>query len=510
MMKWHAMVAHPRRVLAVVAALALLLGARVLTTSGPASAADDTKYFGVFREMTPSEIASAASSDFGVTPASVMWFDSWASKNAFPVSAAKALWSQGIMPHYTWEPWDAALGATGAGQIKLQDIISGTWDSYIRARAAEFASAGVPILLRWGHEFNGDWYPWGIANNNNDPTLYVRAYRHVHDLVKAAGATNVQWVWAFNNGSSPAAEWNDPARAYPGSAYVDWVGLDGYNWGNGPSWDPTVDHWASFSTLFSTAYRNARSIAADKPVTIAEFASSSDGGDKAAWFDDMAAQLKSGAYPDLKLLTYFDQDKEELWSAGSSAASLTAFNSWLKQPYMNGKGADLAQVAAQYAGTEPTPAPPTAKPPVTTPTTPVTTPTTPLTTPTTPVTTPTTPLTTPATTASAPSGESGPATCTATYQQVAGWSGGTLGSVTVTNNGTSAINGWTVRLDLGAGRNLLNVWNGTSTGTSGTVTVSNAGHNATIATKGSQKFGFVASGNATVAPTVVSCTPTTR
>jgi hypothetical protein len=351
MMKRHAMVVRPRRVLAVVAALALLLGARVLSTSGPASAADTTtKYFGVFREQTPTQIASTASSAYGVTPASVMWFDSWATKKAFPASEAKALWSRGIMPHYTWEPWDAALGATGAGQIKLQNIINGTWDSYIKARAAEFASADVPILLRWGHEFNGDWYPWGIANNNNDPTSYVKAYRHVHDLVKAAGATKVQWVWAFNNGSSPDEAWNDPARAYPGSAYVDWVGVDGYNWGNKPSWDPTVNHWANYSTLFSSAYRNARSIAPDKPVMLAEFASSADGGDKAAWFADMDAQLRSGAYPDLKLLTYFDQDKEERWSGGSSTASLTAFKSWLKQPYMNGKGADLAQVAAQYAG----------------------------------------------------------------------------------------------------------------------------------------------------------------
>ncbi|HET9658415.1 MAG TPA: cellulose binding domain-containing protein [Kineosporiaceae bacterium] len=499
MMKRHAMAARPRRVLAAVAALALLLGVRALSTSSPASAADaTTKYFGVFREGAPTQTASAASSAYGVTPASVMWFDSWATGKAFPVSEAKALWSRGIMPHYTWEPWDTALGANGAGQIKLQDIINGTWDSYIRTRAAEFASAGVPILLRWGHEFNGDWYPWGTANNNNDPTRYVQAYRHVHDLVKAAGATNVQWVWAFNNGSSPTAAWNDPARAYPGSAYVDWVGVDGYNWGSGPSWDPTGNHWASFSTTFSTAYQNARSIAADKPVMIAEYASSADGGDKAAWFNDMDAQLKSGAYPDLKLLTYFDQDKEELWSAGSSSAGLTAFVSWLKQPYMSGKGADLAQVAAQYGGTPP--------PPPTTPaTSPVTTPAT------TPVTTPaTTPVTTPATTTPAPSDGSGPATCTATYQQIARWNGGLLGSVTVTNNGTSAINGWTVKLTLGAGQSLINVWNGTNTGTSGTVTVTNASYNATVAAKGSQQFGFVANGNAAVAPAVVTCTPTMR
>ena len=52
-----------------------------------------------------------------------------------------------------------------------------------------------------GHEFNGNWYPWGIVNNNSNPALYVAAYRRVHDLVVAAGATNVQWSWSFNNGA---------------------------------------------------------------------------------------------------------------------------------------------------------------------------------------------------------------------------------------------------------------------------------------------------------------------
>jgi peptidoglycan/xylan/chitin deacetylase (PgdA/CDA1 family) len=112
-------------------------------------------------------------------------------------------------------------------------------------------------------------------------------------------------------------------------------------------------------------------------------------------------------------------------------------------------------------------------------------------------------------TTSATSGGSGSATCTAAYRQAAGWGSGFLGAVTVTNTGTGAINGWTVRLALGQGQTLLNVWNGTSTGAAGTVTVTNTAYNATIAAKGAQQFGFVANGNA-AAPTVVSCTPDLR
>ncbi|GAB2627695.1 hypothetical protein Aab01nite_81320 [Paractinoplanes abujensis] len=340
-----------RRSLLTVAAAA---GALVVSEAAGASAAPvrgpvATRYLGVFQEKDPTATAADVSRQYGVTPASVMWFDSWASGRAFPVTEARQLWRRGIMPHYTWEPWNTALGVNDPAQIHLTDIIDGAWDGYISARAREFAAVRLPVLVRWGHEFNGNWYPWGIANNNADPSLYVRAYRHVHDLARAAGARNVQWVWAFNNGSSPDEAYNDPAAAYPGDAYVDWVGIDGYNWGFGPSWDPAGDHWTSFEAAFATAYAKARSVAPKRPVMLGEFASTEDGGDKARWLGDMDTALRSGAFPDLKLLTYFDVIKEEAWSPGSSPAARAAFTAWVQQRYMKGRGHELARVAAHYA-----------------------------------------------------------------------------------------------------------------------------------------------------------------
>ncbi|WP_083971527.1 glycoside hydrolase family 26 protein [Actinoplanes awajinensis] len=318
----------------------------VVTEAGAAAAGREvTRYTGVFRDGDPAAVAADVTAMYGVTPASVMWFDSWASGRPFPVQQARQLWRRGIMPHYTWEPWDTTLGANDPAQIHLADIVGGAWDDYIVARAREFAAVRQPILVRWGHEFNGNWYPWGIANNGADPSAYVRAYRHVHDLVQAAGARNVQWVWAFNNGSSPAEPYNDPAGAYPGDAYVDWVGIDGYNWGLGPSWDPAADHWTSFDATFAAAYATARAVAPRKPVMLGEFASTEDGGDKARWLREMDTTLRSGAYPDLKLLTYFDVIKEEPWSPTSSPAALAAFTAWVHRHYMSGHGHELARIA---------------------------------------------------------------------------------------------------------------------------------------------------------------------
>src|SRR4051812_5703515 len=111
------------RTAALVAVTGLLLSAAVaVPVLSSAWAADaSTKYLGVFREATPTAIASGTVSRYGVTPASVMWFDSWATGNAFNTSEARALWSQGIMTHFTWEPWNTALGVNDANQIHLQD-----------------------------------------------------------------------------------------------------------------------------------------------------------------------------------------------------------------------------------------------------------------------------------------------------------------------------------------------------------------------------------------------------
>lgn len=473
------------RTVAIIAAAGALLAAALTIPAVVASAADaSTKYLGVFRETNPTAIASGTVSRYGVTPASVLWFDSWASGNAFNVAEAKALWNQGVMTHYTWEPWDTSLGVSDANQIHLQDIINGKWDSYIKARGAEFASVGAPIMVRWGHEFNGNWYPWGIANNSNNPALYVSAYRHVHDLVVGAGATNVQWVWCFNNGSTPDASYNDPAQSYPGDAYVDWVGIDGYNWGLAPSWDPAGNYWTSFDSLYSSAYAKARSIAPKRPVMIGEVASSEDGGNKAQWINDMSTTLQSGRYPDLKLISYFDQDKEELWSGTSSTTVKTAFTSWVNQTYMKGTGADLALVAGQYKGTTTAPAT-TTRPPVTTTRPPVTTTRPPATTSQPPATT-TRP---PTTTTAAPSGA-----CSATYTTVGSWPGGFQAEVTV-RAGTSPISGWTVRWTLANGQTISQLWNGTLTVSGSAATVKNVGWNGALSANGAATFGFLGSGS---------------
>ena len=186
---------------------------------------------------------------------------------------------------------------------------------------------------------NSNWYPWAPAMNGNDPQLYIKAYRHVHDLFVAQGATKVLWVWCINVDNVPSESWNQPGVLYPGDAYVDWIGLDGYNWGTGVSWGS----WRSFTDLFSGAYAAGQSISPSKPIIIAELASSTTGGDKAAWIADMFTTIPT-RFPKLKAFNWFDVQKEQDWRIQSSQATSDQFSRGLKSTWVRSNGTAMSKV----------------------------------------------------------------------------------------------------------------------------------------------------------------------
>ncbi len=245
------------------------------------------------------------------------WEDDWLSGIAGDTA-------DGRIPLVSWEPFSATLDA----------IIAGGEDDLIDSRAAAAKSSGVPIFMRWAHEMNGDWYPWGGANNGGagaGPQKYIAAWRHLHDRFQAAGARNVVWVWCFNVGSSPNEAWNEPSAYYPGDSYVDWVAFDGYNWGTTQSWST----WRSFSSFASAAYE--QSVGYGKPIMVPETGVTELGGDKPAWIKDLQSTLKS-SFPLIKALVYFDTidtaNKVD-WTMNSSAAALQAFAGLAGDPYFN-------------------------------------------------------------------------------------------------------------------------------------------------------------------------------
>lgn len=207
-------------------------------------------------------------------------------------------------------------------------MIAGHFDGYICRWAREAKRWGHPFFLRFDWEMNGDWFPWAEGVNGNRPGEYVAAWRHVHDIFSEVGATNVTWVWCPNVDIGGALR--NLASLYPGDAYVDWAGLDGYNSGTNPAKD---DHWRSFDEVYSRTYRElVERIAPGKPIAIGEIGSSEQGGSKARWIGEMLRALPR-SYPRIRALVWLDKYEGELdWPIETSQSAVAAFRAGLRNP----------------------------------------------------------------------------------------------------------------------------------------------------------------------------------
>ncbi len=232
------------------------------------------------------------------------WTDDWTG------DTTKADLAAGRIPLVNWEP----------AKIDFARIADGSLDATIRARANGAKALGKKFFLDFAAEMNGD-----EAWSGNNAKLYVSAYRHIHDIFVAAGATNVVWAWCPNVTDTPGGN-RTTMDYYPGDAYVDWTGVDGYNWGtrNGG--------WQSFEKVFKNIYPLLAK--KKKPILIGEMASSQAGGDKAKWIDEIIPTLR-GNFPLIKGVVWFDINKEADWRISSSPESEAAFIRMMKDPYFN-------------------------------------------------------------------------------------------------------------------------------------------------------------------------------
>jgi cellulase/cellobiase CelA1 len=87
------------------------------------------------------------------------------------------------------------------------------------------------------------------------------------------------------------------------------------------------------------------------------------------------------------------------------------------------------------------------------------------------------------------SGGTGGGTCRVSYVKNE-WGGGFTANLTVTNTGTSAVNGWTLTWSFPGDQKVTNAWNATVTQSGSAVTATNMSYNAAIAPGGNVQFGF--------------------
>jgi Glycosyl hydrolase family 26 len=202
-------------------------------------------YLGVFAKGTPASYApvTAFANATGAHPDLVMYYSGWFVP--FPTSFAVTAANHGAVPLVQMDP------STPKDPINVAQIASGRYDAYLSSYAEAVRAYKHPVILSFGHEMNGDWSSWGYRHTS--PAVFVAAWRHVVTLFRALGAQNVTWLWTINIiNDARAGDIARPSSWWPGSSYVNWVGIDGYylkpSWQFAPLFGPTIGVVKAFTS----------------------------------------------------------------------------------------------------------------------------------------------------------------------------------------------------------------------------------------------------------------------
>ena len=222
------------------------------------------------------------------------------------------------------------------GETRFAEWSRGDHDAYLDRIAEAALAYPYDVYVRPWPEMNGDWQSFqptrdGSRPNGGTPAEFVAAWRHVVDHLRTAGVDNVKWV--FNPTVDTYAGTTNVSDIWPGSRYVDVLGLDGFNWGKDAGWG----EWRSFTTVFVKQYRRLTRLHPTAPVWICEVGSKEPrrndgaprdhGQSKARWIRDM---MRARAFPRLDTVIWFNEAKERDWRIESSRGSLRAMRRALR------------------------------------------------------------------------------------------------------------------------------------------------------------------------------------
>ncbi len=167
---------------------------------------------------------STIASDF--LPADGGWagMDGAGGRDAWQLNAAWSGTSYQLSLGVPIIPSDSSGNPVGT----LAQGATGAYNSYFVTLAQTLIAAGKSnAYLRLGWEFDGTWFSWR-ATNPTDEANFAHYFDQIVIAMRAVPGENFKFVW-----NPDAAAFTTPGYnvtlAYPGSSYVDAIGLDAYD-----------------------------------------------------------------------------------------------------------------------------------------------------------------------------------------------------------------------------------------------------------------------------------------
>jgi hypothetical protein len=242
------------------------------------------------------------------------WFQNW--DTPWLTTQAEHAARTGHDIQLCWEPVRAGT------PVLFSDILTGRHDNYLRRFFSDAAHYPGRVWIRPFHEMNGNWYPWSLAKNLTavvaSAKQWTAAWRYLVGLQRSVGGDRVGWMWCPNNidvGKVTAETY------YPGSGYVDILGIDAYN-GYG--------RWETPYELINPMYQRLVKLHTAAPVVVAEMgsreATPTEPHSKAVWLQQLFTETR---FPRLTHVNFFSVDKERDWRLNSSPQTLAVARKYL-------------------------------------------------------------------------------------------------------------------------------------------------------------------------------------
>jgi hypothetical protein len=280
-------------------------------------------YHGVLPEGTtePDSDISAANLDAyerttGRRVAYVYFSQEWLRSRLFPAHTAGWIRDRGAVPFIRLMMRSQRRPLVTDPVFTLDRIIAGEFDADLSAWADQARAFG-PLVVEYGTEVNGDWNVWSAPYNGGldiGPEKFKRAYRHIVQLMRARGATNITWALHYNSQNYPEDPRNVPASYYPGDDVVDWVGISAYGS------ERSTDHRCpTFRSLVDDMLPQLRAATAVRPLFIFEFGNTSNnpGCPAGPWVQAALGDLLSGRWPDVRGFCWWNERWNDNGAAGT-------------------------------------------------------------------------------------------------------------------------------------------------------------------------------------------------
>ena len=299
-------------------------------TSGPASSTMQSSstgpiYHGIFPggktgdedDITITDVTTYERA-VGKKVAWVYFSNNWYSDREFPLATATWIRNHGAVPFIRLQLLDSWRKPRTNKDYSLAGIAAGKFDKDFKAWARTARDFKTPLLVEYGTEVNGHWFPWNGQHNGGSrgPEKFKKAYCHIIDVMKKEGANNIRWVFHVDVDDNPHESWNRFENYYPGDEYIDWLGFSAYG-----AATPTDDEWPTFRELVDPIYPRLAALAKGKPIVVLEFGVTSGHPkmDQAKWAEAALTDIASGRWPGIVGISWWN----EAWENDNNSAHNT-------------------------------------------------------------------------------------------------------------------------------------------------------------------------------------------